>query len=128
MFLSYSYKFCAHSNHVLYIHNAQVDILLGHQHKKELNFKSVAPYICIYSHCFGSLRSDLKKYPQNVLRKLRQIPFFVILVSDLSSDGGDDEKVSSMLTSEPQYDFPIGNNLDSEQFNSSGGGVISCLQ
>ena len=27
-----------------------------------------------------------------------------------------------MLTSEPQYDFLIGNNLGSEQFNSSGGG------
>ena len=77
VFLSYSYKFCAHSNHVLYTHNAQVDILLGHQQKKELNFKSVV-HIYVYSHCFGSLRNDLKMYPQNVLRKLRQIPFFVI--------------------------------------------------
>ena len=50
------------------------------------------------------------------------MPFFVILDSDLSSDGGDDEKFSSMLTSEPQYDFLVGNNLGSEQFNSSGGG------
>ena len=32
-----------------------------------------------------------------------------------------DDKFSSMLTSEPQYDFINGNNLDSEQFNSSGG-------
>ena len=39
-----------------------------------------------------------------------------------------DDKFSSMLTSEPQCDFLIGNNLDSEQFNILLVVMISCLQ
>ena len=42
-----------------------------------------------------------------------------LITNPFDSTCGDDDRLSSMLTSEPQYDFI--NNLDSEQFNSSGG-------
>ena len=42
-----------------------------------------------------------------------------LIINPFYSTCGDDDKLSSMLTSEPQYDFI--NNLDSEQFNSSDG-------
>ena len=44
-----------------------------------------------------------------------------LITNPFHSTCGDDDKFSLMLTTEPQYNFLNGNNLDSEQFNSSGG-------